>query len=166
MDSLPCSLAGSPRLSGQQAAQDGLTTLQPRQISTPLWTTTGCPGWTHYPAASSDLCTTPDNWVPKTDSLACSSTRPLHASPPTDYSGTQMPVAGRQCHISPHHMANRRTELARHRQPNTATHQHTSRIIHFPVHRLSPLLHRGVMWEHPHDSTSTFLCSVLHHTAQ
>jgi hypothetical protein len=39
-------------------------------------------------------------------------------------------------------------------QPNTATLQHTSCFIHFPVHRLSPLLRRGVMWEHPHDNTS------------
>jgi hypothetical protein len=47
-------------------------------------------------------------------------------------------------------------------QPNTATLQHTSRIIHFPVHHLSPLLCRGVMWGHPHTALLPLLCSPLH----
>ena len=111
-ESFACSLAGSPCISGQQAAQDGLTRLQPRRISMPL-RTTGCPGRTHLPSASPDLCTTPDSQQPRMDSLACSSTG-TPASSPTDYLGTQTPVAGR-------------TDPARHRQPNTATLQHTGR---------------------------------------
>jgi hypothetical protein len=63
----------SLRLSGQQAAQDGLTRLQPRRISTPL-RTTGCPGRTHSPAGSPDLHASPDNRLPRMDSLVCSLT--------------------------------------------------------------------------------------------
>jgi len=91
-DSLACSLTESPRLSGQEAAQDGLTRLQPYRISTPL-RTRGCPGRTHSPAASPDLHASPDNRLPRTVTLACSSTGSLGASSPTDYPGTQTPVA-------------------------------------------------------------------------
>ena len=59
-DSLACSLARSLCISGQQALQDVLTRLQPRQISMPLWTT-GCPGRTHSPAASPDRHASPDS---------------------------------------------------------------------------------------------------------
>jgi hypothetical protein len=60
---------------------------------------------THSSAASPDPCATPDNQLPRTDSLACSSTGPLCAAPLTDYPGTQTPVAGRQRHIAPDHLA-------------------------------------------------------------
>ena len=70
-DSLACSLGGSLCLSGQQAVQDGLTRLQPRQISMHL-RTTGSPGRTHSPAASADLYASLDNRLSRTDSLACS----------------------------------------------------------------------------------------------
>jgi hypothetical protein len=124
-DSLACSHTGPLRASLDNRLPR-THCLQPRQISTPLWTT-GCPGHITCslagslrlsrqqaaqdtsPAASPDLCTTPDNQLPRMDSLACSSTGPLCASLPTDYPGTQMPVAGRQRHIVPDHLARRRT---------------------------------------------------------
>ena len=44
----------------------------------------GCAGRTHSPAASPDLCSSPDNQLPRTGSLASSSTGPPCASSPTD----------------------------------------------------------------------------------
>ena len=69
----------SPWLSGQPAAQEGIIRLQPRRISMHL-RTTGCPGWTHSPAASPDLHASPDNRLPRTDSPAFSLARSLHNS--------------------------------------------------------------------------------------
>ena len=91
-----------------------------------LLRTTGCPRRTHSLAASPDLCATPDNKLPRTDSLAGSSTGSLCASSPTDYPGTYTPIAGRQRHIAPHHMARHRTDPARHRQHNRPTPQRSS----------------------------------------
>ena len=102
--------ATTPDLSRQEATQDGLTRLQPRWISMPLWTTC-CPGRNHSPAASPDLHASPDSQLPRTDSLVYSSTR-TPASSPTNYPGTQMPVAGRQRHIAPDHLACRCTDPA------------------------------------------------------
>jgi hypothetical protein len=48
-------------------------------------------------------------------------------------------------------------------QPNAATVQHTSHIIHFPVHHLSPLLRRRVMWGHPHTAQLLPLLRSPHH---
>ena len=62
-----------------------------------------------------DLCAPPDNQLPRTDPLACSFTGPLCASSPTDYPGSQAPVAGRQHLIAPDHSACRRPGSARHR---------------------------------------------------
>ena len=107
-----------------------------QQPTAPL-RTTGCAGQTHSPAASSDLtplrtigyagrthssaalpdlCATPDNQLPRTEPLACSSTGPFCTSSPTDYPGTQSPVASRQCLIAPDHSARHCTGSARHRQ--------------------------------------------------
>jgi len=53
-------------------------------------------------------------------------------------------------------------------QPNPAALHHTSHTVHFPVHHLSPLLHSGVMWEHPHGSNHfttqhiSFFCYPLY----
>jgi hypothetical protein len=136
----------SLRLSGQQAAQDGLTCLRPCRISRPLRTTgcpgwthspaaspdltplwiTGCPGQTHSPAASPDLCAIPDSQLPKMDSLACSFTGPLCASLLTNYPGTQTPVASRQRHITPEHLACHRMGSARHRQSTRPVQQRSS----------------------------------------
>jgi hypothetical protein len=90
-DSRAHSLAGSSRFSGQQAAQGGLTRPQPRRTSAQR-RTTSCPG-----------------------RIARSFTGSLCASSPTDYLGTQMPVAGHQQHTAPDNMARRRTDPARHR---------------------------------------------------
>ena len=125
--SVPLRIIGCP---------DGLTHLQPHRITTPLWII-GCTGRTHLPAASPDLCATPDNQLPRTDSLAGSFTGSICAYSPTDYPGTQMPVAGCR-HIAPDHLATARIQ---HDTSNT-TFQHTDRK-HFPVHHLTSLLHVG-----------------------
>ena len=190
----------SPRLSGQEAAQNGLTRLQPYRISTPLQTTDcpgrthssaatpdlstplrtrgcrrrthssaatldlsapfrtrgcpgrthsfaatpdlsaplrtrGCPGRTHSSAASSDLHASPDDRLPRTDSLVCSTTGSLCASSPANYPGTQTPVAGRQRHIASDRLAPCRTDPARHRQHNSPTPQNPS----IPVVSLLPI---------------------------
>ena len=93
------------RLSRQSTKQDGRTgrTHSPAatpDLSTPPWTI-GCPR-THSPASSPDLCATPDNQLPRTDSLARSFTGSVCTSSPTD----QTQVADRQRrHIVPDHLA-------------------------------------------------------------
>jgi hypothetical protein len=68
-DSLACSHTGPLRASpDNRLPTDGLTRPQPCRIFT-LLRTTGCPGRTHSPAASPDLCAMPDNQLPRTHRL-------------------------------------------------------------------------------------------------
>ena len=99
------------------------------------------PRQTHSPAPSPDLCATPDNQLPRTDSLTGSFTRSTCASSPINYPGTQMPVASRQQHIAPDYLAS----AARIQQHNNPTPQRSSTPV---VSSLSssppnPLLCRG-----------------------
>jgi hypothetical protein len=119
-DPLTCSLAGSPHPSGQQATQGRLAYLQLRRISAQRQTTS-CPGHTHSPAATPDHC----------------------ATSPTDYPGTQMPVAGRQRYTAP--------DL---RPPpygiNTTPSFRPSHPLPGAVQRVSTILRGGgVMWGRP-----------------
>jgi hypothetical protein len=118
-DPLTCSLTGSPRLPGQQATQGRLAHLQPRRTSAQR-RTSSCPGHTHSPAATSDHC----------------------ASSPTDYPGTQMPVAGRQHHTPP--------DL---RPPpygiSTIPSSRPTHPLPGAVQHASTILREGVMWGHP-----------------
>ena len=112
------------RLSGQQVAQGRLTRLQPYWISAQLQTPS-CPGWTHLPAAP-----------------------PAHLRHP----GTQTPVAGCQCHIAPDHLAHCRMGSAQHRQSTRPAPQCSSTpiISSLPSSSPNPSSPWGVMWEHPH----------------
>jgi hypothetical protein len=113
-DLLTCSLTGSPRLPGQQATQGRLAHLQPHRTSAQR-RTTSCPG--HSPAATLDHC----------------------ASSPTDYPGTQMPVAGRQLHTAPDLRL-----LPLYRISTTPSFQPT-RPLPGAVQQVSTILHEGVM---------------------
>jgi len=80
--------------------------------------------WIH----SLDLCVTLDNQLPRTDSLVCSSTGSNCTSSPTDYPGTQTPVAGCQGHIASDHLA--ATVRTQHDTCNT-TAQHRNAPAHW-----------------------------------
>jgi hypothetical protein len=162
----------SPRLSGHQAARKHR--LQPRRISTSL-RTRGYPG--HIAGCRPELCLTPENQLTRTDSLASSSNGPRCASSPTEYPGTQTPVAGRHRHNAPDHLARRRTGSTRHQQPNAAALQQNQsrqlslKELHAPgalnaslwVHKLSSFSPPGggVMWEH-HITVRLFPLSASH----
>ena len=71
------------------------------------------------------------NQLPRTHSLAGSFTGSICAYSPTDYPGTQMPVAGRR-HIAPDHLDAARIQ----HDTSKTTLQHTA-SNHFPVHHLA-----------------------------
>ena len=131
-DSLACSLAGSPYLSGQQAAQDGLTRLQSRQIAAQL-RTASCPRRNHSPAAP------PDH-------------RHIHL-PTTQASRRQYPAANATLLLTIWSAAARTPHDTGSPTPQSSN---TPVVIPLPVHHLSPLLRTGVMLGHPHNITSLF----------
>ena len=157
---LTCSLVGSPHPSGQQATQGRPAHLQPRRISRlsgqqvaqansltcslagPL-RNAGQPAAqdTHSPAATPDHC----------------------ASSPTDYPGTQMPVAGRQRHTAPdlrpppHWIGKKPSSTSPADNAARTTAKPTNHADHplrptrpLPgaVQRVSIILREGVMWGH------------------
>ena len=138
-DSLACSLAGSPRLHGQLAAQDGLTRPQPRRISAQLRTTTR-PGRTHSPAAP------PDH--------SAHLQLPVTQTPRRQYPAANAPLLPT---IWPARFFNIHINLIS-PLPSSAGFQHCLTTIERFTHSTLPglfcpitsLLRRLVMWEHPH----------------
>ena len=103
-DSLACSHTRLLRTSPENRLprRTHSSTVLPDHLASP----NRLPRRTHSPAASPDFCATPDNQLPRTDSLAGSFTGSTCASSPIEYPGPKTPVAGRQRHIAPDHLAN------------------------------------------------------------
>ena len=177
VDPLICSLGGSPHPSGQQAMQGIPAHLQPRRISR-----------------------LSGQQVAQVKSLTCSLTGPLRnagqqaaqdthspatkpdhcASSPTDYPGTQMPVAGRQLHTAPDlrpppHMIGTPSSISPADNAARTTAEPTSHADHpfrptrpLPgaVQRVSTILREGVMWGHPTSlSEALFRAQLGTHTS-